>query len=142
MLRNKVGDELFQKIIRAYYQKFAGINASTEDFIATAAMVSNKDLRSFLKQWLYKPGLPVLATTWKATASGKKIVVTVEQKQEGLFSFPVELLIKTAGGDLIKTVSIKERISVINLTVRSRVTEIQTDPNFKLLYQAYEIKKE
>ncbi len=142
MLRIKTGDALFQKIIRAYYKKFAGINASTEDFIATASMISGKDLGSFFRQWLYKPGLPVLATTWKATASGKKIVVTVEQKQDGLFSFPVELLIKTEGGEQVKTVSIKERRTIINLAVRSRVTEIQTDPNFKLLYQVYEIKKE
>jgi aminopeptidase N len=56
-LRLAVGDEAFFKIIKTYYEKHKGGNASTEDFIAVAEEVSGKDLKEFFNNWLYQDKL-------------------------------------------------------------------------------------
>jgi aminopeptidase N len=137
MLRGLVGDEVFKNIIREQYRKFAGKNSSTEDFIATAETVSKQNLQSFFEQWLYKPGLPVLAITWTYNERKKKAVIIVEQKQDGLFSFPLELLINTGDGKELKKLTIKKRRSKMTVRVNAPVTGIITDPNYKLLWKPY-----
>ena len=57
-LRLAVGDETFAKILRTYYQRFAGGAASTEDFIAVASEVSGRDVSDLLLPWLYDDRLP------------------------------------------------------------------------------------
>lgn len=56
-LRLAVGDEAFFEIIKAYYAKYAGGNATTEDFIAVAEEVSGQDLQAFFETWLYQDEL-------------------------------------------------------------------------------------
>ncbi len=138
MLRNTVGDEVFKNIIREHYKKFAGKNASSDDFIATAEMVSHKNLKPFFNQWLYKPGLPFLATTWKYNAVKKNVVITIEQKQSVLFLFPIELMIKDQGGEMIRTATVQKRKTTLTFPVKWEVKEIIPDPNCKLLWQPYQ----
>ena len=58
-LRLTVGDVVFFKILRAYYQRFAGSHASTADFIATAVEVSGQPaVELLLRDWLTGPNLP------------------------------------------------------------------------------------
>jgi aminopeptidase N len=55
-------DELFNRILRTYAQEYRNSNASTEDFIALAERVSNRDLTSFFQAWLYGEEVPDLPT--------------------------------------------------------------------------------
>lgn len=58
-LRLTVGDEVFFKILRTYYQRFAGSHASTADFIATAVEVSGQPaVEALLRDWLTNSKLP------------------------------------------------------------------------------------
>jgi aminopeptidase N len=57
-LRLEVGDETFFKILKTYYSRYAGGNATTDDFIAVAEEVSGKDLKQFFDDWLYSGNLP------------------------------------------------------------------------------------
>jgi len=57
-LRLEVGDELFFKIIRTYYARFQGGNATTADFIAVAEEVSGQTLDDFFQAWLYAETVP------------------------------------------------------------------------------------
>jgi len=59
-LRRTVGDELFREILREYYRRHAGGNATTADFIAAANAVSGQDLTGFFDAWLYQEELPPL----------------------------------------------------------------------------------
>jgi aminopeptidase N len=56
-LRLEVGDEAFFKIIKTYYEKYKGGNATTEEFIAVAEEVSGKDLKELFNNWLYQDKL-------------------------------------------------------------------------------------
>lgn len=51
-LRQKVGDEVFNKILRTYYQECAFANASSQDFISVSERVSKMELDDFFNQWL------------------------------------------------------------------------------------------
>jgi aminopeptidase N len=59
-LRLTVGDETFFGILRSYYARFAGGNASTADFIAVAEEVSGEELTAFFDGWLYAAAVPDL----------------------------------------------------------------------------------
>lgn len=56
--RLKVGDEVFFNILRGYYQRYQYANATTEDFIYVAELVSSQDLTAFFNAWLYGERVP------------------------------------------------------------------------------------
>jgi aminopeptidase N len=57
-LRQVVGASTFQRIERAWVDRYEGKSASTDDFIALASQVSGRDLRSFLRAWVYGTKTP------------------------------------------------------------------------------------
>ena len=52
-LRERVGDDVFFDILRAYADEFRYGNASTEDFIAVAERVSGQSLGALFDAWLF-----------------------------------------------------------------------------------------
>lgn len=58
-LRLTVGDEVFFRTLRTYYDRFAGGVASTADFIATAVEVSGQPaVEALLRAWLSDASVP------------------------------------------------------------------------------------
>ncbi len=137
MLRRRVGDAVFHKIIREYYSRYAGKNANSDDFITLAQEVSGKALAPMLNQWLRQPGLPVLDISWKYNPARKAVILTVDQKQTGLFTFPLAVMIKTAKGNILKTVDISKRISKFTLPSQDAVVSLVPDPGTNLLWAEY-----
>ena len=60
-LREKIGDDKFFAILKAWTAKYRHGNANTRQFIALAEKISGQDLDAFFQTWIYKPGKP---TTW------------------------------------------------------------------------------
>ena len=60
-LREKVGDQDFFAIMRAWAQDHRYGNVTTQQFITLAEQVSGSDLTAFFRAWLYQEGKP---TTW------------------------------------------------------------------------------
>ena len=73
MLRKKLGDSLFWKSIRTYYNTYYGGNASTTDLEHIFEKVSNQNLETFLNNGFLRPANPC----W--------ILVGVMIKQKGWF---------------------------------------------------------
>lgn len=105
MLREMLGAQVFMQGVRNYYSKYAGSNASTDDFRKVMEETSGKDLKLFFKQWLYTPGHPVLKVSQSYDAAAKKITLTVTQQQAALFSFPLDIEV----GGVKKTVQVGKR---------------------------------
>lgn len=59
-LRRYVGEQVFFKIIREYYQLYKYKNADTDDFIKVAERISAKSLKALTEKWLYSVELPEL----------------------------------------------------------------------------------
>ncbi|MER5380332.1 M1 family metallopeptidase [Streptomyces sp. NPDC002688] len=57
-LREKVGQETFGRIERAWVTKYRGRTASTEDYIGLASKVAGQDLDGFLRPWLFGATTP------------------------------------------------------------------------------------
>ncbi|MFF7982526.1 M1 family metallopeptidase [Streptomyces sp. NPDC007901] len=57
-LREKVGDEMFDRIERTWVTRYRGRAAGTRDFVALASEVAGEDLTPFLTPWLYGPDTP------------------------------------------------------------------------------------
>ncbi|MGZ3811255.1 MAG: M1 family aminopeptidase, partial [Mucilaginibacter sp.] len=91
MLRIKLGDDVYWKGIRAYYAKYKNSNANTDDLRAMMEQASGQNLEPFFKQWLRTPGTPHLTITWKYDAAKKAVELSITQKQETLFEFPLEV---------------------------------------------------
>ena len=67
-LRQVVGARTFERIERAWVARYRDRVATTEDFIALASQVSHRDLRGFLRAWVYGTKTPPMPghPDWKA----------------------------------------------------------------------------
>jgi aminopeptidase N len=57
-LRLTVGDDAFFTTMRRYVDRFGGLTATTDDFIAVAEEVSGRSLGDLFVPWLYGTTLP------------------------------------------------------------------------------------
>ncbi|MGQ9620816.1 MAG: M1 family metallopeptidase, partial [Bacteroidales bacterium] len=134
MLRHEIGEEKFWKGIRLFYEKYRDGNAETSDFRRVMEEVSEENLGQFFHQWLEVPGQPEIALTKHKNGKNGGMGITIVQKQDYLFSFPLDLLIKTDGEKRVVTVNITERETMLNLNA-DNIDEIIPDPYTWLLFR-------
>ena len=138
MLRNKVGDEVFFKILRQFYQRFQYNNAVTDDFVAISNKISGQNLSTFFSQWLTRSDYPVVRCTWKYQSMGKKLTVKIEQIQSSdLYTLPLEigLYSNKSSQPEIKRVILNEKQKSFTFKVSKRVKEVVVDPNTIMLLE-------
>jgi aminopeptidase N len=137
MLRRQFGDSTFRKFIRAYYARYAGKNANTEDLRKVAEEISGKNLEQFFRQWLYTPGNPQLQVVWMYYEKNKSLNITVSQKQENsVYKFPLEVEIKSSSGSSrIEKLNITKQSEVFTIPVKEKPSRIILDPNTNLLFE-------
>ncbi len=129
MLRRKLGDAAFWKGIRNYYAKYNGGNAYTSGLQKIMEQASGQDLKRFFQQWVYTPGHPQLNVTWKYDAAKGDIELSVTQKQDLSYQFPLELSID---GQL-HTINITNKNTVSRFKVKAKPAKVKMDPNVNLL---------
>lgn len=89
-LRQKIGTTAFDRLERAWLQRYAGQSASTDDFIALASSVSGQDLTAFLRDWLYgtrtppMPGHPDWTVNPVKTHKTTTLITAAPARQRGL----------------------------------------------------------
>ncbi len=133
MLRCETGDEDFIKGLRLYYNRFRNSNVLSLDFQHTMEEASGRDLGRFFRQWLNTAGHPELKIWNRADRKTGMTEVFVEQKQDRLFEFNLEMLIKDRSGERLEKIDIKDRLTRIIVPVKA-VTSITPDPDVKLLF--------
>ena len=133
MLRHLVGDDVFWKGIRKYYDQYKNENALTEDFRKIMEDVSGMDLDTFFHQWIYIPGFPELKLGWHYEKG--KLQVDVNQLQDHhVFKFPLELgIIKDNQMQLIK-VEIDDRSNTFFIPLKESPDYVLFDPEVWLLF--------
>lgn len=135
MLRSNLGDEVFFRGIRNYYEAHKNSVATTEDLRAALEKASGKDLDWFFKRWVYDSGHPQYELTWQWLRSDLRL--RLKQIQVGnAFLDPVPIAITTATGkrDIILKPTGKQSIETIQL--RENPTNIELDPRNTLLKHA------
>lgn len=136
MLRRQLGDSVFHKSIREYYETYKGKNANTEDLQAIFEKVSGKKLDTFFRQWLYRPDIPLLNVTWKYDARQKNVSVTVIQTQKtSLFYFPLDIYIQEMGAlPRIITKQIDKDTQTFVFPAKTRPLKVNIDPFISILF--------
>ncbi len=96
MLESFVGGEAeFKKALKDYLAKYAYGSATSEEFFASIAKSTKKDLKAFQASWLLKKGYPVLSPSY--SFSGNTVSVTITQKpahpdEKGAFVFKLPIV--------------------------------------------------
>lgn len=141
MLRRKLGDSLFWKGIRAYYKTYYASNANTTDLEKVFEKVSHQNLETFFKQWLFTPGQPALKVSWIYNKNKKAVSVKIEQIQDHLFEFPLQLSFVDGNNTLAKTIDVKNKITEKEFSISFSPHQIIVDPNVNLLFDLQWTKK-
>ncbi|PKV49067.1 peptidase M1-like protein [Aquimarina sp. MAR_2010_214] len=141
MLRRELGDQLFWKSIRTYYETYKYSNALSEDLQRIMEHISGKDLSLFFKQWLYQIGHPKLEATWDY--KNELLQVEIHQNQKSsIYNFPLDIKITYKDGTMaIETVMISEKIQISKIVSKKQVTSIELDPNTWLLFELISLNK-
>jgi hypothetical protein len=129
MLRIKLGDELFFRILRNFYNRFKDGNAGTMDFITLAEEVSGVELSAFFRQWLYYPVNPELQMSWFREED--HYFLKVQQKQSGDYLFDLDLEIKIGNEQFF--LPVRKRESIYSLVCSKRLPP-EPDPEIHLLF--------
>lgn len=134
MLRQELGDEVFWKGMKLFYKQYRDKNALTNDFRKVMEAVSNKNLEKFFYQWLFIAGQPDLKITAMEGKERGTLDITIEQKQDYLFSFNIELSVKDSKGTKVEKIPVKDKMTKVNIQADSNA-EVNPDPDIKLLFR-------
>ena len=95
---------------------------------------SGMNLGTFFRQWLYVAGQPELKIWKKVNRKSGNTTVYIQQKQDSLFDFSLDLQIRENYGARIETIDVKGRITKVNIP-SVNIMDVTLDPDVKLLFK-------
>ena len=136
MLRSRLGDEVFFRGIRAYYEAHKNSIATTEDLRAALEKASGKELKPFFTRWVYDSGHPQYELTWQWLRARELRLVLTQSQPGNAFLDHVPITITTASGnrEIELKPSGKQLIETIQLN--DEPLKIEVDPRNTLLDEA------
>lgn len=140
MLRRQLGDSVFHKAIREYYERFAFSNANTKDLQKVFEEVSGEKLAVFFQQWLYEKVNPYLHIQWNWNEDAQQTTITITQLQQPVFQFPLEISLQTnTGKETVATIQVSTEKNVFAIPSPEKIIRLTPDPNTSLLFE-YDIQ--
>lgn len=136
MLRAQVGSERFREGIREYYRRYRNGNASTDDFRRVMEEVSGADLTWFFRQWLARPGSPVVEGSWQYDAISHKVTIELTQAQAGdAYRLPLEVGVTTDGVLKLDKIELTQRRQRFEIAADKAPDTVALDPNTWVLME-------
>ena len=137
MLRARMGDAAFFKMLAAVRREFEDKAISTEQFRLICAKFlpagsADPQLENFFDQWVYSTGIPQLRLTWSSKPG--RVSGTITQsgvKDEMSLDVPVE--IRVGARVIRKTVRSDAAESPFSFAVAGGVTKVMLDPDNTIL---------
>ena len=140
MLRQRIGDEAFQRGIRTYYARHLNGTASTDDLMQAMEEASGDDLQAFFDQWLRHGGNPVFEGSWAYDSGAGAVRVDLRQMQEtGLFRMPLDIGIYLGRDPVpaqVVTVEVDAASHNFSIPVDAEPSEVRLDPDTRALFAA------
>jgi aminopeptidase N len=133
MLRSNLGDEVFFRGIRAYYESHKNSVASTEDLRAALEKASGKDLRPFFARWVYDSGHPQYELKWFWLGKRELRVVLTQTQPGNAFADPVHVSVTTANGKRDIVLKPTGKLFIQRIPLRAKPVQIDFDPDNRLL---------
>ncbi|HEX7174292.1 MAG TPA: M1 family aminopeptidase [Pyrinomonadaceae bacterium] len=142
MLRETVGKEKFDQVLRRFFTQYKGKNASVDDFERLTTEVVGENMRYFFARWVESTGVPEFAVDYQIirTRSGKfRARGTVKQNFENL-RMPVEITLRAEGDDASTVLPIQDKSEDFDLESTGKPIEVLVDPNYKVLRTSDELR--
>jgi hypothetical protein len=141
MLRFAVGEQNYDKIMRAFFQQYAGQSVTTANLRAVSEKVTGKPMTWFFSQWLDSTGAPEFKDKYTIYRIDKGFRVVGEITQDlDLFRMPVQLKIDTDGKTEDKTVDVVGTSSSYTVETFGRPRKITIDPNDHVLKNSPDLR--
>jgi len=142
MLRETLGKENFDRLLRSFIDTYRGKNASIDDFEKLTNKVAGESLRYFFAQWVEGTGVPEFTVDYQIirTRAGKfRARGTVKQNLEALH-MPVELQLRAEGDNQQKIIRIDGRSEDFDFESNGQPLEVVVDPNNKILRMSDDLR--
>lgn len=143
MLREVIGRQQFNQLLRSFLDKYRGQSASIDDFERLTSQVVGTNMRYFFAQWVEGTGVPEFKSEYQIirTRSGKfRTRGTVTQTFENL-RMPVELMLRSEGGDNpTQTVRFEGKSEDFDFESNGQPIEVIVDPNNKILQMSDDLR--
>lgn len=142
MLRQLIGEEKFDGMMRDYYAKFKGVGATLDDFEAMVTQTAGRDMRFFFGQWVESTGVPEFRSDYQMlrTKDGFRVPGTIKQDLD-TFEMPVDVLLRTEAGPERQTLTMKGPSADFNITTKSKPLDIIVDPDTKIIRSSPELRE-
>ncbi|MDP1995384.1 MAG: M20/M25/M40 family metallo-hydrolase, partial [Ignavibacteria bacterium] len=136
MLRELVGDEMFERGFQKFYRDNKFKAASFDDIRASFESVSGKDLKSFFNEWISRKGAPELSVSnvkCKKVKNEYQLQFTLKQLQkEDVFALDVPVAISFAKNVVVEKVAMTGKEQKFEFTYKENPRLVQIDPQFNL----------
>ena len=137
LLRQTLGAQKFNQLLRNLLQQYRGKAISIDDFEKLASQVAGNNMRYFFARWVEGTGVPEFSLDYQIirTKGGKFLARgTVKQNYDNL-RLPLELRLRAEGESNLQpvTIQIDEQSADFNLESNGKPLEVIIDPNYKLL---------
>jgi aminopeptidase N len=137
LLRDTLGEQKFDQVLRNFLQQNRGKNVSIDDFEKYTSQVAGKNMRYFFARWVEGTGVPEFEADYiiLRTKGGKFITRgTVKQNYDNL-QLPLELQLRAEGQGrvAIEKVFVEDSSADFNIESEGKPVELVVDPQYKLL---------
>ncbi len=137
LLRDTLGEQKFNQLLRQFLQQYRGKNASIDDFEKLTTQISGVPMRYFFARWVEGTGVPEFTADYQIirTRGGKFVTRgTVKQNYDNL-RLPLEIQLRAEGEGENKTVKvdIEDSSADFNIESSGKPLGVIIDPNYKLL---------
>jgi aminopeptidase N len=142
MLRETLGRDKFNTLLRTYVDKFRDKSASIDDFERLTEQIAGQSMRYFFAQWIEGTGVPEFTVDYQIirTRSGKfRTRGTVKQNFEALH-MPVDLMLRAENDTQTTTVRIDSKSEDFDFESNGAPIEVIVDPNNKILRMSDELR--
>ncbi len=137
LLRDTLGVQKFDELLRTYLQEYRGKSASIDDFEKLTSRIAGENMRYFFARWVESTGVPEFTSDYLIlrTKGGKFVARgTVKQNYDNL-RLPVEVQLRSEGEQGLSTVTLdmQEASADFNIESTGKPIAVVIDPNYKLL---------
>ena len=142
MLRETMGKEKFDRLLRKFLEDYRGKNASIDEFERLASQVNVEPMRYFFAQWVEGTGVPEFTVDYQIirTRAGKfRTRGTVKQTLDTL-RMPVQLMLRAEGDNQTTTTQIEGKSEDFDFESNGVPIEVIVDPNYKILRISDELR--
>ncbi len=136
MLRLRVGDDIFYKALRDFYQNMDGRDANWQDIAASVKEAGAANLDGFFEQWLERKDVPEIKAEKFSLDEVKgelQLKFTLVQGTNKPYDLDVPILIENSGDNLRQVIHLSAKMKEITITLDQYPLRLLIDPKYDLM---------